>query len=118
MTLAWIRFAITALLLIAGLFGFACAVLGVWRFEFVMNRMHAGGIGDSFGLMCVILSLIVSSGSGMDALKLALICLFMWCTSPVSSHFLAQIEYFTNPFLYDHVRREATEGRATEHEHS
>jgi hypothetical protein len=29
----------------------------------------------------------------------------MWNTSPVSSHFLSQIEYYTNPKLFDHMER-------------
>jgi multisubunit Na+/H+ antiporter MnhG subunit len=45
----------------------------------------------------------------MDILKLALLVVFMWFTSPTSSHMLAQIEYYTNPHLYSHVEREISE---------
>ena len=41
----------------------------------------------------------------MDILKLILLVGFMWNTSPVSSHFLSQVEYYTNPNLYDHMKR-------------
>ena len=96
MTGEWIRFFITAALLLLGLFSFVSAVAGVYRFGYVMNRMHAAGIGDTLGLLCVILAMAVSSGINMDTLKLLLLVFFMWFTSPVSTHFLGQVEYFNN----------------------
>jgi hypothetical protein len=38
----------------------------------------------------------------------------MWFTSPVSSHVLIQVEYFTNPHLYEHVKREDREALTEE----
>lgn len=100
----WVRFWITAVLLIAALFCFASAVLGVYRFGFVMNRMHAAGIGDTLGLALVTAGCAVSAGFSMDMLKLLLLCFFMWFTSPVSTHFLGQVEFFTNDHLGDQVK--------------
>ena len=40
----------------------------------------------------------------LDALKLLLLIFFMWFTSPVSTHFVAQVEYFTNEHLEDFVK--------------
>ncbi len=102
----WVRFWICALLMTGALISFTAAVIGCWRFGFVMNRMHAGGIGDTQGLFLVVAALCVSSANGvMNDLKLVLLVVFMWFSSPVSSHFLSQIEYYTNPSLYSHVRR-------------
>ena len=84
---------------------FAAGVIGNCRFNYVMNRMHAGGVGDTQGLFLIVLSIAVSAGSIMDAAKLFLLVVFMWNTSPVSSHFLSQIEYYTNPKLFDHMGR-------------
>ncbi len=107
----WIRFALTAACLIAGVFCFASAVTGVFRFGFIMNRMHASGIGDTLGLFLVIAGLVISSGISFDSLKLALLVFFMWFTSPVSAHFLGQIEYYSNRNLYRFVeRKEGTDG--------
>ena len=102
----WIRFGITCFLLVAALVGFTAAVIGAYRFGFVMNRLHAAGIGDTLGIFFVILAVIVSSGTFLEAAKAFLIIVFLWFTSPASSHFLSQIEYFTNPHLYRHVDRE------------
>ena len=41
MILEWIRFAIAAVLAILGLCSFGSAVLGAYRFGFVLNSMHA-----------------------------------------------------------------------------
>jgi len=95
-TAEWIVFLITALLLIAALCCYTLAVIGVYRFGFILNRMHAGGIGDSLGLLFVIAAVITATGLKSDSLKLLLLIVFMWFTSPVSSHFLSQVEYFTD----------------------
>ena len=92
----WVRFFIVAGLLLIGLFSYVSAVIGIYRFGFVMNRMHAAGIGDTLGLLCVTLALCVSSGINLDTAKLLLMIFFMWFTSPVSTHFLSQVEYYTN----------------------
>ena len=103
--LEWLRFILTAVLLAAALGFFALAVHGVYEFGFVMNRIHSAGIGDTMALASVLLSLIIASGANMDSLKLFLIIVFMWCTSPVSTHFLGQVEYYTNPQLYRFMDR-------------
>lgn len=100
----WIRFWIVAVILVFGILAFVMEIAGVFRFGFVMNRMHASGIGDSFGLGCVVLSMIIASGLNLDSLKLLLLILFMWLTSPVSTHFLSTTEINTNPFVMRHVR--------------
>ena len=105
MILEWIRFGVSAVLMITGLCFLASAVIGAYRFGFVMNRMHAAGIGDSAGIFFVILSVAVATGSLMNALKLMLLVFFMWFTSPVATHFLGQVEYYTNPVLHKYLSR-------------
>ena len=104
--LAWIRFFIVAAIMLFALSLFVSELLGFYRFGFVMNRVHAAGIGDTLGLFSVILALMIAEGISMVTLKLLLLVLFMWFSSPTSTHFVSQIEYFTNPSLYSHVRRE------------
>ena len=105
MTLEWIRFFAAAVLIILGLCSFGAAVLGAYRFDFVLNRMHAAGIGDTAGIFFVIASLAVARGPHMDTLKLVVLVFFLWFTSPVSTHFLGQVEYYTNPLLGRHVKQ-------------
>ena len=104
----WIRFWITAVLLTISVVSFAAAVTGAWRFGFVMNRIHSAGIGDTLGLFAVTAALILATGFSFDTLKLALLVLFLWFTAPVSSHFLGQVEFFTNPHPEDELKWEGT----------
>lgn len=106
MILEWIRFGLCAVCLITAMVCFTAAVLGANRFGFIMNRVHAGGIGDTLGLFLVALSIILGDGFHMAELKMCFIIIFMWFTAPVSSHILIQVEYFTNANLYDHVKIE------------
>lgn len=103
--LEWIRFFLTAGLLISGLLFFAGGVVGNCRFAYVMNRVHAAGLGDTMGLFLVTLALAASAADLPEAGKLFLPLVFLWCSSPVSSHFLGQIEYYTNLHLYEHMDR-------------
>ncbi len=96
MTLEWIRFWITAVCFFGAAAAFLAEVAGVWRFEYVMNRMHAAGIGDTLGIFLISLGLVVSAYSFADILKLVLMVFFLWLSSPTCTHFLGQVEYFTN----------------------
>ena len=58
----WVRFTLTAVLLACSVFCFASAVLGVYSFGFILNRIHASGIGDSLGLFCAVLAVMIGSG--------------------------------------------------------
>ena len=39
----WIRFGVTALCVVGGLFALLTALLGLFRFDYALNRLHAGG---------------------------------------------------------------------------
>ncbi len=95
--LEWIRFILTALLLISGLFIMLTSVLGVYKFDYVLNRMHAAAMGDTLGLMFCLAALIVSAPDLWTALKLLLIIVFLWVASPVGSHLIARLEVTLNP---------------------
>ncbi len=102
----WVRFAMTAILLAVAVFSFGSAMLGVYQFGFILNRIHASGIGDTLGLFCICLAVMIGSGELGVILKMCLIVGFMWLTSPVSTHFIAQIEYYMDQKLDDYVERE------------
>lgn len=92
--------ALTALglaLLLFGLFVFFSAVLGLYRFHYVLNRMHAAAVGDALGIFCILVGLILLHGWSLSAAKTLLVFLFLWLTSPVASHLIAEMEIFTVP---------------------
>lgn len=95
--LEWIRFILTALLLLSGLFILLTAVLGMYKFDYVLNRMHAAAMGDTLGLLFCLTALIISAPDVWTSLKLLLIIIFLWVASPVASHLIARLEVTLNP---------------------
>ena len=92
----WVRFLIGAALLLMGLSIFIIEMRGVFRFKYVLNRMHAAAMGDTLGLGSCLLGLIVLSGLNLTSLKLFLVIVFLWFSSPVSSHLIARLEVTTD----------------------
>lgn len=101
--LSWIRFGIAAVLALGGLFVIVTSLLGVFRFRFALNRMHAAGAIDSLGLLLIAAALIVAFGFSVASLKLLLIVVFLWITSPVASHLVSRLEVMTDEELEKHV---------------
>ncbi len=99
MTTEWIRFAAAASLFILGLVFEILAVFGVNRFRRALNRMHAAAMGDTLGILFVLLGLIVMRGFSMDSLKLFLVVAFFWTASPVSGHMISRLEAMTDEEL-------------------
>ena len=58
--------------------------------------MHAAAMGDTLGIGFSLLGLIIMSGWNFTTLKLFLVILFLWFSSPVSSHLIARLEVTTN----------------------
>lgn len=93
------RLILCIVLLFSGVFVFISAAVGVNRFKKPLNRLHAAALGDTLGLLLVILSLVVWKGWSFLSLKLVLVLVFFWLASPVSGHIIAQMEATTNEDL-------------------
>lgn len=81
------------LFLTAGIIMSAISIFGVFKFKYVLNRMHAAAIGDTaaFGLFTI--GILILRGPSMTSLKVLLIWLLLWNGSAVASHMLCQMEY-------------------------
>ena len=86
-------------LLLFGLFVFFSAVLGLYRFGDALSRMHAAAVGDALGIFCILAGLMVLHGWSLSGAKTLLVFLFLWLTSPVSSHLIAEMEVFSSADL-------------------
>lgn len=100
--LEWIRFVAGVGLLLMGLGIFILQIFGVFKFKYVLNRMHAAAMGDTLGIGVSLTGLIILSGLNFTSLKMALIILFLWLASPVSSHLISRLEIVTNEHLAAH----------------
>ncbi len=91
-----IRPAIAGLLYALALFVFFSEILGLYRFKYVLNRMHAAAMGDTLGIMLIVAGTIVLRGWSMASLKLVLILAFMFLTGPAATHLIAGGEVRSN----------------------
>lgn len=67
------------------------SVIGVFRFKFVLNRMHSSALADTCGLLFFITGLIILSGFNFTSIKLLIIVPLFWLTTPVSGHLLSNL---------------------------
>ncbi|MGL5259805.1 MAG: cation:proton antiporter [Lachnospiraceae bacterium] len=100
--LEWLQFIIGSIFLCIGLFLFAVEVFGAFRFDFVMNRMHASAIGDTLGIGISLIGLIIFWGININSLKFLLVIVFLWLSSPVSSHLIGRFEVTVNDNIGKH----------------
>ena len=92
----WIRLIIGSAFLICGLVIFFTELFGVFHFHYVLNRMHAAAIGDTLGIGCSMLGLMIINGLTFTSLKLFCVILFLWFSSPTASHLIAKLEVETD----------------------
>lgn len=100
--LEWVRFLAGTGLLLTGLGIFVIQLFGVFKFSYILNRMHAAAMGDTLGIGISLTGLIVLCGWDYTSLKIALIIVFLWLASPVSSHLISRLEVVTNEHLEEH----------------
>lgn len=91
-----IRLVIASLFLALALFVFFSEVLGFYKFRYVMNRMHAAGLGDTLGIACTAIAAAILIGEPVACLKLLLIVVFLFFTGPAATHLLAEMETRTH----------------------
>lgn len=108
----WIRFLLGVAFIIMGLLVFVIQLVGVYKFKYVLNRMHAAGMGDTMGLSLCLLGTMFLFGWSFTTLKIALIAAFLWLASPVSSHLISRLEVTTNEELEKYCKVEKEEEEA------
>lgn len=76
-----------------GLFFVIVGAIGVLRFPDFYARLHAAGMTDTLGAGLMLLGLMLHADSVQAVAKLALIGLFLFLTSPTSTHAVANAAY-------------------------
>ncbi len=78
--------------------------IGVLRLPDVFSRLHASGITDTMGAGLIMVGLMFQAGWTQVTVKLILVLLFLWFTSPVSTHALARaaLRGGVEPLLFDY----------------
>lgn len=105
----YVRFAVSALCTLAGLFMVTSAILGVYRLRSSLSRLHAAALLDTLGMLFLLLGLIIAQGPRLISLKMLLLIVFLWLTSPVGSHLIARLETMVHPDLGKEVQIDRTD---------
>ena len=91
-----IRLILACVCFLLAAFLYITEVVGLFRFRYVLDRMHAAALGDTLGIVFVVLGVIVLRGALLPSLKMLLIPVFLFLTSPVLTHLLAEAEVETH----------------------
>ena len=76
--------------LLAGVFFSLAGGIGILRLPDLFTRMHAAGITDTMGAGLILVGLAVQAGFTLVTVKLLLILILLFFTSPTSTHALAK----------------------------
>lgn len=105
--MAWyiyVRDILAILLITCGLCLFIIEMYGVYRFSFILDRMHSAAIGDTLGLTSCLLGLMLLTGFSFTTAKFLLVIIFMWISSPAASHLVSRFEVDANESVTKHCR--------------
>ena len=80
---------ISAGLLAAGSIFVLIGAFGLIRFPDFYTRLHAAGFTDTLGAELILLGLMFQAGLSLVTVKLILISLFIFFTSPTATHAVA-----------------------------
>ena len=114
--LDWIRFALSAVLTVFGLFVLVTATLGLFHFHYVLNRIHATALADTLAVLTILAGLALAWGFTPVTLKLLAVVAFLWLTSPVASHLIGRLEVTVNDQLPQEMQVEDSRFVAIEKE--
>lgn len=104
-----LRVIIASIFLFLGSLSILISLLGVIRFKFVMNRMHAAAIIDATCLFLILIGLAILVWDINYIPKLLIILIFQWVSSPIASHMVARLEVESDKTAKEHMDREVRE---------
>lgn len=111
-----VRYILSALCLVGGLFFVFAGTIGVLRLPDFYTRIHAAGMTDTLGAELIMLGLIIQAGFSLLSLKLLLVAFILLITSPTATHALANAAHHAGlkpllgPFKVADPTQDAEEG--------
>ena len=79
--------------ILIGVVALLIGALGLLRLPDVYCRIHAVGMIDTAGAGFIILGMVVHEGISLVTVKLVLIGIFLFFTSPIATHAVAQVAH-------------------------
>jgi multicomponent Na+:H+ antiporter subunit G len=81
---------VTWLSLLGGVVVIVIGGVGLLRMPDFYTRLHAAGLMDTLGAGLIMFGLMLQAGFTLLTVKLILILVFLWFTSPTATHALAR----------------------------
>ncbi|MDA0801859.1 MAG: monovalent cation/H(+) antiporter subunit G [Proteobacteria bacterium] len=85
--------ALSGLSIAIGVIALLIGSFGLIKLPDVYCRIHAVGMIDTAGASFIILGMIIHQGFSLVSFKLALIGVFLFFTSPIATHAVAQVAH-------------------------
>jgi len=89
-------------LVCAGVFFLLTGAIGLIRFPDFYTRMHAAGKCDTLGSLLVLIGLASHQGLDLASVKLVVIALFIFFTSPTATHAIARAAHRNRLPMWTH----------------
>ena len=67
--------------------------LGLVRLPNLFSRIHAVGMMDTAGVAFITLGMLIHEGFSLVSVKLVVVGVFLFFTSPIATHAVAQVAY-------------------------
>lgn len=77
-------------LIITGSFFIITCGMGIVRMPDFYTRLHPAGLTDSIGAPLVLLGLVFMNGFDLNDIKILILILFLYLTSPTATHAIAK----------------------------
>ena len=84
---------LSGLCIAVGVVALLTGSIGLIRLPDLYSRTHAVGMMDTAGVGFIILGLIIHEGFTLVSVKLALVGIFLFFTSPIATHAVSQVAY-------------------------
>jgi len=94
-----IRFVLSCICTVGGLFVLLSGIVGIFRFTYALNRIHAAALFDTVGILLMLLGVMIAEGLDIATLKMILTVVLLWLSSPVASHLIGRLEITVNEKL-------------------
>lgn len=81
--------------ILGGSFFMVVSAIGILRFPDFWARLHAASVGDSGGMILLIMGMCLQSGLTLITVKLIAIGIFLFITGPTATHAVANAALVT-----------------------
>ncbi len=102
---------VSILLLLAGAFFVGIAAIGLLRLPDLYMRMHAAAKAGAFGGSLILIATALLFGSWMVTIKVLLIILFFYASTPVAGHMIGRAGYLSGIRQWSRAKYDELKGK-------